>query len=671
MACKEVATEAVLGDSRKARQRMAVNNSKRRSLEGGYQCEFVEKPKELQSECSICLSILCEPYTVDCCGNKFCRTCIKRVEDENKPCPLCNIAFTSVRDRQLERQLNERAVYCKNKDKGCNWIGELSQLKKHLNLEASLNSDQNTCDYQGEPCPYKSAGCTFNKPKPEIEAHLKQNVAYHATLAARKTETLDAGIKTLRAELQTTKQRSQTLREELQATKQMSQTMKEELQAMKQISQTMRAELEDSKQTSETMRVELETAKWTSQVNRMSHGVLVILLAILLVFVAVSYYQNKPGHLSDRVEIFDFERDLVELKAKIDLLQPVDKHDTLEDAIQERKQKADFNPKTKTTDTAMVNKLDAVETVIQKLNTSVEQLSEEVTVIDRFTHTVSGNIINLTTRVQKLENIQITSRKLAADSQEQEVSKDKSIPMPPQVPSYLTLPVHLTLASFSEYRRNGSVWHSLPFYTNEGHKLILTVDLNGEDETGHKYTELSLKLLNKENNNDYLSYKANFTVELSYNTTVLGQDLIFPKTETVVLSCLKPSHMEYIRDRSNLIIDQLQLTVSPASVPGNNEWKIVMILKPLLFAAPNLFVVWMVVNLIKDPPPSDVIKTAFAIISIPIGADLLIYYSYIWIGYLVLLVYTLFLAVVFILSFLEEIKKKNQKTKKKGKISRR
>ena len=233
---------------------------------------------------------------MDCCGNKFCRTCIKRVEDDNRPCPLCNVAFTSVPDRQLERQLNERKVYCKNTDKGCNWIGELRQLKQHLNPGARLNSVQEICDFQeiqclrcqqyverkklnipcqhlpSQPCPYKYVGCTFNKPKPELEAHLQQNVTYHATLAARKTEALDADIK---MNLQTIKQLSQILREELQA------------------------------------------SYLRTQIHRIIQGMVGILLVTLLVFVAVNYWQNKAGHLRP---VQNFEKEVLELKEKIALL---------------------------------------------------------------------------------------------------------------------------------------------------------------------------------------------------------------------------------------------------------------------------------------------------------------------------------------------------------------
>ena len=35
---------------------------------GGYDCEFVERPQELQADCPICMVVLREPFQVTCCG---------------------------------------------------------------------------------------------------------------------------------------------------------------------------------------------------------------------------------------------------------------------------------------------------------------------------------------------------------------------------------------------------------------------------------------------------------------------------------------------------------------------------------------------------------------------------------------------------------------------------
>ena len=103
----------------------------------GYDCEFVERPpKAFQCDCPVCLLVLREPHQVTCCGYSFCATCVKRVQEDKKPCPTCNEAdFTVFPDKRLKRSLNEYRVYCCQRGEGCNWVGELGELDRHLNLQ--------------------------------------------------------------------------------------------------------------------------------------------------------------------------------------------------------------------------------------------------------------------------------------------------------------------------------------------------------------------------------------------------------------------------------------------------------------------------------------------------------------------------------------------------------
>lgn len=122
-------------------------------LEGGYEVEFVNPPTELQYECSVCLQVLCEPHQVTCCGSNFCKSCISRIKNNGAPCPLCNEPqFEIFPDKRLKRSLISYKVKCTHQAKGCEWIGELGELVKHLNEKPPLDERQNGCQYQDVNC---------------------------------------------------------------------------------------------------------------------------------------------------------------------------------------------------------------------------------------------------------------------------------------------------------------------------------------------------------------------------------------------------------------------------------------------------------------------------------------------------------------------------------------
>ena len=109
---------------------------KRHQLRGGFECIFVKDPPEqFQTECSVCLCVLREPYLLDCCGYSFCKSCIEPIKSEKKPCPLCGVHFTTcIPDKRLQRTLNDFQVYCSHKEEGCEWAGQLANLAQHLNV---------------------------------------------------------------------------------------------------------------------------------------------------------------------------------------------------------------------------------------------------------------------------------------------------------------------------------------------------------------------------------------------------------------------------------------------------------------------------------------------------------------------------------------------------------
>ena len=100
---------------------------------GGYDCEFVEPPPSaFQVDCGICLSKLCDPQQVSCCGKNFCGSCIKRHQLHGQQCPMCNSPFTTFPNKGLKQSLNQLHVYCTHHSDGCEWTGEMGQLDQHL-----------------------------------------------------------------------------------------------------------------------------------------------------------------------------------------------------------------------------------------------------------------------------------------------------------------------------------------------------------------------------------------------------------------------------------------------------------------------------------------------------------------------------------------------------------
>ena len=136
-----MATNVQYTDQRDSDQK---TQRKRHQLRGGFECIFVKDPPEhLQTECSVCLCVLREPYLLDCCGYSFCKSCIEPIKSEKKPCPLCAVHFTTcIPDKRLQRTLNDFQVYCSHKEEGCKWAGQLANLAHHLNVNPLFEAER-------------------------------------------------------------------------------------------------------------------------------------------------------------------------------------------------------------------------------------------------------------------------------------------------------------------------------------------------------------------------------------------------------------------------------------------------------------------------------------------------------------------------------------------------
>ncbi|CAI8037811.1 TNF receptor-associated factor 4, partial [Geodia barretti] len=151
----------------------AIAESVKGQNRGGYDCEFVTPPPDvIQIECPICLQIPKQPCLISCpCGKEFCRECIERIKEDDKPCPLCNLSdFTFLRHHGSERYLKAQEVWCSHKKDGCKWRGKLGEYEQHLNSNPSQENQLTGCQFVEIEC---GNGCGEWFQRRNIASHQK------------------------------------------------------------------------------------------------------------------------------------------------------------------------------------------------------------------------------------------------------------------------------------------------------------------------------------------------------------------------------------------------------------------------------------------------------------------------------------------------------------------
>ena len=118
---------------------------------GGYDCNFIDTPHD-RFICKICHLPSRDPYLSVCCGHVFCKSCllnVKRTVAVTFACPICRDEnFMTFPNKQADREIRGLRIYCTNKEKGCEWQGELNDINNHLG-----NSDG--CPFEEAKCPSK------------------------------------------------------------------------------------------------------------------------------------------------------------------------------------------------------------------------------------------------------------------------------------------------------------------------------------------------------------------------------------------------------------------------------------------------------------------------------------------------------------------------------------
>ena len=117
--------------------RLIASVSRRRedSLHGGFDPDkFVEGVDDFI--CSVCTKVLREPHLTACCGQHYCSSCLGHwTKTQPKPtrCLYCRQSnFRHILDKKMERKIKSLHVLCVHSEDGCQWKGELRNLKDHL-----------------------------------------------------------------------------------------------------------------------------------------------------------------------------------------------------------------------------------------------------------------------------------------------------------------------------------------------------------------------------------------------------------------------------------------------------------------------------------------------------------------------------------------------------------
>ena len=129
----------------------------------GYDCTFVDVVGK-EFKCKKCSLVACKATLTDCCGETFCEGCITSAIEQKEPCPHCREKkFHHFNQVKHQHHIAGLQVFCRRKERGCDWTGRLDQLETHLDP----NLDH--CQYVDTDCPLN---CGTQVAKNELEDHI-------------------------------------------------------------------------------------------------------------------------------------------------------------------------------------------------------------------------------------------------------------------------------------------------------------------------------------------------------------------------------------------------------------------------------------------------------------------------------------------------------------------
>ena len=96
------------------------------------ECLFAEQPPG-DFYCPVSKDLLLQPHLTSCCGQHFSQFAAIRIQREGGACPLCKANhWSTMLNKRFQRKINVLQVFCCHKDKGCDWMGNLTNIFLHI-----------------------------------------------------------------------------------------------------------------------------------------------------------------------------------------------------------------------------------------------------------------------------------------------------------------------------------------------------------------------------------------------------------------------------------------------------------------------------------------------------------------------------------------------------------
>ena len=119
--------------------------------------------------------VLRDARLTECCGQHYCDSCLTKWLKKQKTCPHCRKEnFQSMINKEKTREVKELRIRCSNREKGCDWAGEMGVLEDHL------QSDKG-CGYVIVECGNRGRGlkvCGERMERRHLTNHMENECKY-------------------------------------------------------------------------------------------------------------------------------------------------------------------------------------------------------------------------------------------------------------------------------------------------------------------------------------------------------------------------------------------------------------------------------------------------------------------------------------------------------------